>query len=113
MIGGGALNKSAFAWAKSCIDQMSKVPEVSIKNIERYTEKVGQHFSLYRDDETDQTYSCIFLEGRLYFQKITNYPEIMKKPVIVGLLLRNGEYLFTKMTGGSGSTVVNIAYFDK
>ena len=56
---------------------------------------------------------CVFLEigQKFFWSEITNFDQLMaENATLVNLWLRNGEYLYTHITGGKDLKVINMSY---
>ena len=105
-----------FDWAK---ELASKLPEIEVINIRPncslYVQELDRHISMYHNDGTSETFLVTVCgESRLktvYVQRVNNFDEVKKvAPWLVDLWLRNGEYLYTRLTTGTSLKVVNMNY---
>lgn len=114
-LGTSASSLAAFQWALEHVKTLQTIEVTKIVELDTYTELLGSHVSMYHDKEGCDTYLCVYIYkdnvNTFHWQKVRNFEEMMDEgPEIVGLWLRNGEYLFTHLTKAKGQKVVNFNF---
>lgn len=105
-----------YAWAKSFVGSSPVLEKKRLSDLDSYVNKIGNHISMYHDEDTGHTMMCVFdvIDQKLYWNEITNFDQIMEEhEELVKLWIRNGECLCTYIGRGKGLNVVNLSLLKK
>lgn len=114
------VDENIFQWAKNVTKKLEELPLINLTELEKYHDELGCHRSLYHDIVTGETLYCKYIykdnddDGLLYWQKVKNFDAIKKDhQELTNILLRNGAYLCTRITGGRDLKTVSFSYVKK